>query len=227
MIYCRVERDPVSTVDGMIFDLTSKNYFLLIASGPTLSELSIGYHGSNRGASRFSALFSEEGADLSLGNTKVSKTLLLIHASFMIVSWIGATSIGIFSARFCKKLWIGTKIFGKDAWFVIHQIAMILTWFLTIAAVVIIWTDVGEWRTSTHSVLGIIATVLCFIQPLTAFFRPSPTDEARPIFNFMHGGVGKLVHFLAGKKTFIDRFILIFSAIHSYNDFLRNFDDTR
>lgn len=183
----------------MTFDLPNKAYFLLIASGSTLTELSIGYHGGNRAASSSAILFTEDAVYIELSTLpKVSRTLLLIHASFMIVSWIGATSIGVFSARYCKKLWIGMKLFGKDAWFVFHQFAMTLTWILTIAAVIIIWIDVGEWRTSTHSVLGIIASVLCFIQPITAFFRPAPTDEARPIFNFMHGSVGKLAHFLAG-----------------------------
>jgi hypothetical protein len=197
-----VERDPLTVIDDMSFDLTNKAYFLLIASGSTSTELSIGYHGGSRGASNSSIRFTEEGVSIDLANPKVSRTLLLIHASFMIVSWIGATSIGVFSARYFKTLWKGTKLFGKDAWFVIHQIAMTSTWILTIAGIIIIWIDVGEWRTSTHSVLGIIASVLCFIQPITAFFRPAPTDEARPIFNFMHGSVGKLAHFLAGKLGF-------------------------
>ena len=127
--------------------------------------------------------------------------MLLIHASFMIFAWIGTTSIGVFAARYFKKIWNGSKMFGKDTWFVVHQVAMSLTWVLTISAVIIIWVDVGEWRTSTHSVLGIIATVLCFIQPVTAFFRPSLTDEGRPVFNFMHGYVGKIAHSLAGSTN--------------------------
>lgn len=188
----------MTIVDDMIFDLPTTAYYLLIASGATLTELSIGYHGSNRGASTSAILFTENAVDIGLATPKVSRTLLLIHASFMIVSWIGATSIGIFSARYCKTLWKGTKFFGKDAWFVVHQIAMTSTWVLTISSVIIIWIDVGDWKTSTHSVLGIISSALCFIQPISAFFRPAPTDDARPIFNFMHGSVGKLAHFLAG-----------------------------
>lgn len=179
-----------------------------MSSGSTLSELSIGYHGSNRAASSRAILFTEDANEVDLARPKVSRTLLLIHASFMIFAWIGFTSIGVFAARYFKKIWSGTKIFGKDAWFVVHQISMSLTWILTISAVAIIWIDVGEWRTSTHSVLGIIATVLCFIQPVTAFFRPSPTDEARPIFNFMHGSVGKIAHFLAGSIN-LNRIIIL------------------
>lgn len=170
-----------------------------MASGSTAAELSIGYHDINRDASKESILFSEDNPmDIAPMNKQTSQTLLLLHGIFMIVAWIGATSIGVFSARYMKKIWVGPKLFGKDIWFIVHQVAMSLTWVLTISAVVIIWVDVGEWRTSTHSLLGIIATVLCFIQPLTAFFRPAPNDDARPIFNFMHGSVGKLAHFLAG-----------------------------
>lgn len=172
-----------------------------MSSGSTVSELSIGYHGSSRGASRIKINLTEVATEVVLGDPKVSNTLLLIHASFMVVAWIGTTSIGFFSARYFKKLWSGKKMFGKDAWFVVHQVAMSLTWVLVISAVTIIWIDLGEWRTTTHSVLGIIATSLCFIQPLTAFFRPAPDDDARPIFNFMHGSVGKLSHFLAGKLS--------------------------
>ena len=204
VIYCRVERDAVSQVDGANFDLTNQSYYLLFVTGPTTSELSIGYHGTNPGRSKNAVRFDEDNPIIipTDNGSQTSHTLVMIHGSFMIVAWIGATSIGVFSARYMKKLWAGKKLFGKDIWFTVHQIAMSLTWLLTIAAVTIIWIDVGEWRTSTHSILGVIATVLCFIQPLTAFFRPAPDDEARPIFNFMHGSVGKLAHFLAGKIVY-------------------------
>lgn len=173
-----------------------------MASGSTSTELSIGQHNINFGSSRRSILFTEDNpVRIRVWNDTVSKTMVLLHGSFMIVAWIGATSIGVFSARYMRTLWVGKQVFGKDIWFVVHQVAMSLTWVLTISSVIIIWIDVGEWRTSTHSLLGIIATVLCFIQPLTAFFRPAPNDEARPIFNFMHGSVGKLAHILAGKSS--------------------------
>lgn len=183
----------------MPFDLTSESFHLLIASGSTVSPLSIGFHDINKGASIEKVVFTEDNpVNLLPVNPQLSRNMLLIHGSFMIVAWIGATSIGVFSARFFKKIWSGKQLFGKDIWFIVHQVSMSLTWLLTISAVVIIWIDVGEWKTSPHSVLGIIATTLCFIQPLTAFFRPAPDDEARPIFNFMHGSVGKLAQFLAG-----------------------------
>lgn len=207
VIHCLVERDAISEVDGITFDLINDSHHLLIASGSEAEETSIGFHNINQGASENAVRFTESVVTITIVTD--SKTLLKLHGSFMVVAWVGATSIGVFSARFLKKFNLRQEIFGKAIWFVVHQVSMSLTWLLTIAGVAIIWIDVGTWKTSTHSVLGIIATVLCFIQPLTAFFRPAPDDEARPIFNFMHGSVGKLAHFLAGN--------LLLENFHSVN----------
>lgn len=199
-IYCLIERGAVSQVDDMTFNLINKSYHLLLSSGSTAAELSIGYHDINRDVSSTSIRFEEDNPMIIRSlNREPSKTMVLIHGSFMIVAWIGSTSIGVFAARYMRQLWQGKQVFGKDVWFIVHQVAMSTTWVLTISSVIIIWIDVGEWRTSTHSLLGIIATVLCFIQPLATFFRPGPKDDARPIFNFMHGSVGKLAHLIAGR----------------------------
>jgi hypothetical protein len=200
-IYCLVERAANTTIDDINFDMRTSSYYLLLASGSTAQfEVSIGFHDIIKMASSYSKKFEEGQGDIFEPVIKeFSKTLVMIHGSFMIVGWILCTSLGIFSARFGKRLFFGRKLFNKDIWFVIHQFSMTITWILVISSVVIIWIDVGEWKTSTHSVLGIISAVLCFIQPITAFFRPAPNDEARPIFNFMHGSVGKLAQLLAGK----------------------------
>jgi hypothetical protein len=60
MIYCLVERDAISTVDDMTFDLTSQAYHLLIASGSTATEISIGYHDINRAPSSEPIFFIED-----------------------------------------------------------------------------------------------------------------------------------------------------------------------
>lgn len=213
-IYCRVERDSVSRIDDINFNLVTTPYHLLMASGSTAApELSVGYHNINKAASKYLIRFREDNPlIIEVRNQQPSKTYVLIHGSLMIVSWIFATSIGVFAARFMKKLWAGEKAFGMDIWFLIHRSSMALVWCLTIAAVIIIWIDVGEWKTSTHSVLGIIATSLCFIQPFPTFFRPKPDDEARPIFNFMHGLVGKLAHVFAGKSVLL---IISFRLTHN------------
>lgn len=116
----------------------------------------------------------------------------------MIVAWFGAASIGIFIARYFKETWKGQKACGnKDIWFVCHFICMLITWTLTIAAFIIIFVEVGAWRTSVHSVTGTITMVLVFIQPIGAVFRPKPTHPKRPIFNFAHFAGGNIAYLLA------------------------------
>lgn len=182
----------------MVFDL-SQSHYLLMASGLTASSLTVGYHDINRDSSADAVLFTEENPVLiEAFDDPISHTLVMIHGSFMIVAWVGAASIGIFSAKY-MKIWTGRKLLGKDIWFAIHQVCMSLTWILVISAFTIIWVAVGEWRTSAHSVLGIIATALCFIQPFGAFFRPAPESASRPLFAFLHGSVGMLAHTIAGK----------------------------
>jgi hypothetical protein len=48
-IYCRIERDPVSVVNGFTFDLVNEQHHLLLAGGTALNQDSVGPHFSNRG----------------------------------------------------------------------------------------------------------------------------------------------------------------------------------
>jgi hypothetical protein len=199
-IYCLVEREPLSEIEAIRFDLTSNNYFILLATGNEVTANSISYHSTNRVISPKIVSFKGDSYE-SLGTTEDSRLLIILHGSFMSVAWIGLTSIGIITARYFKMLLGDIKFMKKDIWFRIHQLCMMLTLILTIAAVTLIWIDVGTWRSSWHSITGIIASALCFWQGFMSIFRPLPTDPARPIFNFMHGSAGKLAHFLAGKNS--------------------------
>lgn len=78
---------------------------------------------------------------------------------------------------------------------------MILTWALTIAGFVIIFVELRGWSAADnpHAILGTVTTILCFIQPFMALFRPGPTDKNRPIFNWAHWFVGNAAHLLASK----------------------------
>lgn len=96
-----------------------------------------------------------------------------------------------------KKTWVNTKIFGKDFWFMTHQLSMCTTWLLTLAGFVIILVDSNRWTTNPHSVLGTITFCLCFVQPIGAVFRPGPKDMTRPVFNFLHLSAGNFAHLLA------------------------------
>jgi len=208
IIYCRISRDAITEVQDVTFDLLNDRHHLLLASGSAAFANSVGMHDIDAATSAEALLLTE----ISVVHAR-SQILMLLHGTFMVVAWIGLASIGMFTARFYKKTWVGSKIAGKDWWFVVHQVTMVLTLLLSIAAFIIIFVDVGTWRTSTHSVLGTISFALMLIQPIMAAFRPAPKSDNRPIFNFMHMTIGNASHLLAGKETFIGNRIADF--IHS------------
>lgn len=78
---------------------------------------------------------------------------------------------------------------------------MVLTWCLSITASVLIVIELGDWSAedNPHAILGTITTVICFLQPFGALFRPSPTSSKRPIFNWLHWLAGNAAHILASK----------------------------
>ncbi|KAM7341744.1 putative ferric-chelate reductase 1 homolog isoform 2-T2 [Cochliomyia hominivorax] len=194
VIYCKVERDPVTKVGNHVFDLQNNKYYLLVAAGSSLKENGVGYHDIGR-------LPSDKAINLAeLQNLGAASTLLLrLHGCFMIAAWIGTTSLGIIFARYFKQTWVGSQLCGKDQWFAWHRICMVTTWSLTVAAFIIIFVEIDGWsgERNPHAILGTITTVLCFIQPIGALFRPAPSSKNRPFFNWAHWLGGNLAHLLA------------------------------
>lgn len=116
MIYCQVERQPITTINGVKFDLTKQSYFLLLASGSGIRPASVDYHDIVRAASQQSLKLSE------VANVAGrSKLLLRLHGAFMITAWIGTASIGILLARYFKQTWVGSSLCGKDIWFAVSS----------------------------------------------------------------------------------------------------------
>ncbi|TMW54575.1 hypothetical protein DOY81_000369 [Sarcophaga bullata] len=194
VIYCKVERDPITKVGDRVFDLENKPYYLLLAAGKSLKENGVGYHDIGRIPSDKSINLAE------LQTLGAASTLLLrLHGSFMIAAWIGTTSLGIILARYFKQTWVGSQTCGKDQWFAWHRICMVTTWSLTVAAFVIIFVQIKGWsgEPNPHATLGTITTILCFIQPIGALFRPAPNSKNRPFFNWAHWLGGNLAHLLA------------------------------
>ncbi|EDV55831.1 putative ferric-chelate reductase 1 homolog isoform X2 [Drosophila erecta] len=191
VIYCRVQRDAVTNVQGRTFDLRNGKYHLLVASGSSLKENSVGYHDIGRLPSAQPINLAEV-QDLS-GS---SRLLIQLHGAFMIAAWIGTTSLGIIFARYFKQTWVGSQSCGKDQWFAWHRLLMVTTWSLTVAAYVLIWVELKRAVWHAHSIIGLITVILCFIQPIGALFRPGPNDKKRPYFNWGHWLGGNLAHIL-------------------------------
>ncbi|XP_070068701.1 putative ferric-chelate reductase 1 homolog isoform X2 [Drosophila takahashii] len=192
VIYCRVQRDAVTTAaNGRTFDLRNGMYHLLVASGSTLKENSVGYHDIGRLPSAQAINLAEV---QDLGGS--SRLLVQLHGAFMIAAWIGTTSLGIIFARYFKQTWVGSQSCGKDQWFAWHRLLMVTTWSLTVAAYVLIWVELKRAVWHAHSIIGLITVILCFLQPIGALFRPGPNDKKRPYFNWGHWLGGNLAHIL-------------------------------
>lgn len=116
MIYCQVEREPVTTVNGVKFDLPKQSYFLLLASGSAIRPATVDYHDIVRLSSQQALRLSEVA---NVGGK--SKLLLRLHAAFMIIAWIGTASIGILLARYFKQTWVASSLCGKDIWFAVSK----------------------------------------------------------------------------------------------------------
>lgn len=194
VIYCKVQREPLTVVQGRSFDLKNGVYHMLVASGSSLKENSVGYHDIGRlpSASPINLAVVQE-----LGGS--SQLLVRLHGAFMIAAWIGTTSLGIIFARYFKQTWVGSQTCGKDQWFAWHRMLMVTTWSLTVAAYILIWVELKRAVWHAHSITGLITVILCFIQPIGALFRPGPNDKKRPYFNWGHWLGGNLAHILASK----------------------------
>lgn len=193
VIYCKVRRDAKTLVNGLEFDLSNKKYYLLVAAGYSATGQGVGYH---------DVTYLPSGSLLSLADVSevegASRILIRIHGAFMLAAWIGAVSIGTLLARYYRKTWTDSSMCGKDVWFGWHRLLMMFTWALTIAAIVLIWVELGTWSNELpHAILGTITTILCFLQPIGAFFRPHPGASKRPLFNWMHWLGGNLAHIAA------------------------------
>lgn len=196
VIYCKVQREPLTVVQGRSFDLKNGVYHMLVASGSSLKENSVGYHDIGRlpsGSPINLAVVQELGGS--------SQLLVRLHGAFMIAAWIGTTSLGIIFARYFKQTWVGSQTCGKDQWFAWHRMLMVTTWSLTVAAYILIWVELKRAVWHAHSITGLITVILCFIQPIGALFRPGPNDKKRPYFNWGHWLGGNLAHILASKIT--------------------------
>uniref|UniRef100_A0A1L8E3J5 Putative reeler domain protein n=1 Tax=Nyssomyia neivai TaxID=330878 RepID=A0A1L8E3J5_9DIPT len=194
VIYCNVERDARTTMMGKTFDLLNNEYYLLLAAGSSLREAGVGFHNiMYRPTSR--------GARLTDPTNFEAASLLLyrLHGAFMLIAWIGTASAGILLARYFKQTWVGSQMCDKDMWFAWHRVLMVSTWILTMAGFIIIFVEVKGWSQAQnpHAILGLVTTILCFIQPIGAFFRPHPGSKNRPFFNWGHWLGGNAAHILA------------------------------
>lgn len=199
-----MELNNFNIVDGHKFDLINEKYYLLLASGTSLRLNSVGFHDINYESSAASLKLTE--VSEITGRTR---TWYKIHGCLMVIAWIGTSTVGIIVARYFKKTWVGSQMFGKDLWFVAHQFCMGITVVLSIIAFTIIFIDVGEYLTNYHSLLGTVTFAFCLLQPIAGLLRPSPSHKFRKYFN--------IAHFTFGNTTHLMAFVTIILAVTSLN----------
>ncbi|XP_061489771.1 putative ferric-chelate reductase 1 isoform X2 [Rhineura floridana] len=110
----------------------------------------------------------------ALGGTSSTPLIIKAHGALMLIAWMTTGSVGMIFARYLKKS-IKKTIWGKDIWFQIHFLMMLLTVVATAIAFILIFVAANGWSSSAgaHSIIGCIIMALSFLQPAIAFFRPS------------------------------------------------------
>ncbi len=89
--------------------------------------------------------------------------------------------------------------------FQLHRMAMIITWCLTIISFAVIFIDLDGWTDPyPHEIFGMIATIICFVQPIIAMFRPNVSSPKRKYFTIVHLTCGSIVYGLASKFSTYD-----------------------
>ncbi|NP_001360458.1 DOMON domain-containing protein [Caenorhabditis elegans] len=197
-IYCKGTVRSDGNSNAAIFKYTPKQQYHLIIAKGTASPGGLGYHGTNRYISTARLL-----TDLGAGNESgSSNTLLILHAMFMTIAWMTMVPIAVIFARVLRSSWPTTKPGGLLIWFHIHRGANLIGIALMIAAFVLILIH-KDWKFTTigwggkHAIIGIIALCLAWLQPFISTLRCSPNDSRRPIFNYIHRGIGVTAMVLA------------------------------
>ncbi|XP_040571583.1 LOW QUALITY PROTEIN: putative ferric-chelate reductase 1 homolog [Lepeophtheirus salmonis] len=139
-----------------------------------------------------------------------SYILYQLHGIFMVIAWLGCSSMGMLIARYYKNTWTKIQIADKDLWFVIHQILMITALVLSLLAAIFILSKAGFFpydskfiSNNPHPVIGGLTIGLSLIQPIMGALRPTRGTRFRPYFNIGHWFLGNVIYILAVTTIFL------------------------
>ncbi|ETN84782.1 hypothetical protein NECAME_17003 [Necator americanus] len=126
------------------------------------------------------------GLQMDEGERTTYEKLMMAHGIMMVLSWSIFLSTGILFARHMKGHFPNSTLCGLKLWFHFHRTLNMIGIAGTIAAFVVVfvakdWRWVGpkayqsaelnnRWG-SVHAMLGLIACVVAWAQPLNAVFR--------------------------------------------------------
>jgi len=130
--------------------------------------------------------------------------LVQVHASLMVVSWIGCVSVAITIARHYKQVWVGAALCGTNVWFALHRGLALTGLALMVVAQTSIFYYLGmEYRVGAHQLFGSLAFAIAVLQPVGAFLRPEPQHRRRRVFNWIHWLLGNAGHISACVAVFL------------------------
>ncbi|WKX96415.1 hypothetical protein Q1695_012673 [Nippostrongylus brasiliensis] len=208
-LYCAISQ----RLDPNRGDLLNLNgsYRILLSTGPT-QDNRLGYHQNNRYvmprtlmSAYVKGIGFVGGAQFDEGSRSNNDKLMIAHGILMVLSWSIFLATGILFARHMKGHFPNSAICGIQLWFHMHRTLNMIGIAGTIAGFVVVfvaqdWRWVGpkayqsselnnQWG-SVHAMLGLIACVVAWAQPLNAVFRCHPEQKGRFVFNIVHGFFG-------------------------------------
>ncbi|XP_010004954.1 PREDICTED: ferric-chelate reductase 1 isoform X2 [Chaetura pelagica] len=148
--------------------------------------------------------YNVTGLPQDIGGSR-SPWLIKAHGALMFIAWITTVSVGVIVARFFKPVWSHSLLFGKELWFQVHRVLMLITVMLTSISFVLPFIYRGGWsrQAGLHPYLGCTVVALTILQPLMAGFRPSRHAPRRQLFNWFHWGTGTTARILAVVTMFL------------------------
>ncbi|XP_072854096.2 putative ferric-chelate reductase 1 [Pogona vitticeps] len=149
------------------------------------------------------------------GGARSTPLIIKAHGALMLIAWMTTGSIGMIFAKFLKRS-IKTTLLGKETWFQVHFLMMMLTVAATGVAFILIFVAVKGWSSGAgaHAIIGCIVTILSFLQMMIAFFRPSLQNNWRFVFNWFHMLNALVIKVLAVAAIFLGLQMLSNSSGH-------------
>ncbi|XP_050953586.1 putative ferric-chelate reductase 1 [Labeo rohita] len=178
---------------------STREYYLMIAAGPSNSQGNIGIH-TNKYVT--STKVNLQDPSQIITSAEEFPAIIKAHGCLMLISWMTTGSIGMLIARYLKGAAKDYGCCGKDFWFMAHVSFMVLSVTATAIAFILVFSYARDWSGGAHPVLGCLVMILSLIQPIVAAFRCEPSHELRFVFNWAHSFIALAIKGLAVAAIF-------------------------
>ncbi|ESO81942.1 hypothetical protein LOTGIDRAFT_237231 [Lottia gigantea] len=206
---CKIAREKTGQGDKDVYDLT-KDWKVMVTYGAAAPGYRKNPHDDSLTWITENTVDFQKAVDVA--NVPVTYPLVKAHACLMVIAWLATAASGLLTARYMKPYWATNTIQGMKVWFWLHRTSMVLTLVLTSVGFGLIFIQIkdyseisGPFYQKAHPILGIIVTILVYINAIMSKFRKPPGTPYRPLFNFGH--------FFVGTGSYILAILTIFSGV--------------